>query len=110
MIKKFLLVIGLVFLFAGAKRYSNKTDNKKTDNNNNNNNSIVKLYPEYIDYNIPYLKNNFVAFKEAVAFKESQGKYRSCKYFRVSREISIWQNYFSIALIFTILKCFFKRP
>lgn len=33
-------------------------------------------YPEYVDYNIPYLENNFVAFKEAVAFKESQGKYK----------------------------------
>ena len=30
---------------------------------------------EYVNYNIPYLEKNFVAFKEAVAFKESQGKY-----------------------------------
>ena len=35
---------------------------------------IVTL-PVFVDYNIPYLKRNFVAFKEAVAFKESQGKY-----------------------------------
>ncbi|WP_422159772.1 peptidoglycan-binding protein LysM [Polaribacter sp.] len=34
----------------------------------------VKL-PSYVDYNIPYLDNNFVAFKEALAFKESQGDY-----------------------------------
>ena len=27
-------------------------------------------------YNIPYLHKNFVGFKEALAFKESQGKYR----------------------------------
>lgn len=27
------------------------------------------------DYNIPYINRNFIAFKEAVAFKESQGKY-----------------------------------
>lgn len=31
--------------------------------------------PANIDYNIPYLQRNFVAFKEALAFKESQGKY-----------------------------------
>ncbi|MFK8058891.1 MAG: peptidoglycan-binding protein LysM [Polaribacter sp.] len=32
--------------------------------------------PEFIDYNIPYLQKDFVGFKEALAFKESQGKYR----------------------------------
>ncbi|MEO9570576.1 MAG: peptidoglycan-binding protein LysM [Polaribacter sp.] len=32
-------------------------------------------YPEFIDYNIPYLQKDFVGFKEALAFKESQGKY-----------------------------------
>ncbi len=32
-------------------------------------------FPKNIDYNIPYLKKNFVGFKEALAFKESQGKY-----------------------------------
>jgi hypothetical protein len=32
-------------------------------------------YPKYLEYNIPYLQKNFVAFKQAVAFKESQGKY-----------------------------------
>ncbi|MCL7753477.1 peptidoglycan-binding protein LysM [Polaribacter sp. Z022] len=31
--------------------------------------------PEFIDYNIPYLQKDFVGFKEALAFKESQGKY-----------------------------------
>ncbi|MDB2385681.1 peptidoglycan-binding protein LysM [Polaribacter sp.] len=42
-------------------------------------NSITSLplvsFPEYVDYNIPYLQPNFIAFKEALAFKESQGKY-----------------------------------
>lgn len=33
------------------------------------------MYPENIDYNIPYLQKNFIAFKQALAFKESQGKY-----------------------------------
>lgn len=32
-------------------------------------------YPKYLEYNIPYLQKNFVAFKQAVAFKESQGNY-----------------------------------
>lgn len=36
----------------------------------------INLYPEFMNYNIPYLTKNFVAFKEAVAFKESQGKYK----------------------------------
>ncbi|MGJ8745967.1 peptidoglycan-binding protein LysM [Polaribacter sp.] len=33
------------------------------------------IYPKSINYNIPYLQRNFVAFKEALAFKESQGNY-----------------------------------
>jgi len=33
------------------------------------------MYPENIDYNIPYLQKKFIAFKQALAFKESQGKY-----------------------------------
>jgi hypothetical protein len=33
---------------------------------------------ESIDsYDIPFLQNNFIGFKEALAFKESQGKYRA---------------------------------
>ncbi|PQJ82338.1 peptidoglycan-binding protein LysM [Polaribacter glomeratus] len=32
-------------------------------------------YPKYLEYNIPYLQKNFVAFKQALAVKESQGKY-----------------------------------
>ena len=31
--------------------------------------------PKLVAYNIPYLKKDFVGFKEALAFKESQGKY-----------------------------------
>ncbi len=33
-------------------------------------------FPKNNNYNIPYLQKNFVGFKEALAFKESQGKYR----------------------------------
>lgn len=40
-------------------------------------NDLIKdvSLPKYVDYNLPYLERNFMAFKEAVAFKESQGKY-----------------------------------
>ena len=34
------------------------------------------LFPKNNNYNIPYLQKDFVGFKEALAFKESQGKYR----------------------------------
>lgn len=37
--------------------------------------SPLVAYPEFVDYNIPYLQKNFIAFKQALAFKESQGKY-----------------------------------
>ena len=33
--------------------------------------------PKLVAYNIPYLEKDFVGFKEALAFKESQGKYSS---------------------------------
>lgn len=37
--------------------------------------SPLVTFPEYVDFKIPYLQNNFIAFKQALAFKESQGKY-----------------------------------
>lgn len=61
MIRKFLFFV-VAFVFISATTLDR---NKKEI-----------TYPEYIDYNIPYLENNFVAFKEAVAFKESQGRYK----------------------------------
>ena len=36
----------------------------------------VTVVIEEETYNIPFLQNDFMGFKEAVAFKESQGKYR----------------------------------
>ncbi|QVY67450.1 peptidoglycan-binding protein LysM [Polaribacter sp. Q13] len=64
MIKKFLF-LSIVFLgFINATSIDKKigTHNKIT-------------FPKFIDYNIPYLQKDFVGFKEALAFKESQGKY-----------------------------------
>ena len=63
-IKKF-LILSIVFLgFINATTIDKKigTHNKIT-------------FPKFIDYNIPYLQKDFVGFKEALAFKESQGKY-----------------------------------
>ena len=64
MIKKFLFLMSAILLFVNATSVNTIAKKDK----------IVTL-PVFVDYNIPYLKRNFVAFKEAVAFKESQGKY-----------------------------------
>ena len=64
MIRKFLFLISVLVLFTNATLINNVTKTKET----------VTL-PVFVDYNIPYLQRNFVAFKEALAFKESQGKY-----------------------------------
>lgn len=63
MIKRFLF-LAVVFFLVSATTTSLKKKKNKTVH-----------YPVNVDYNIPYLDKNFVAFKEAVAFKESQGKY-----------------------------------
>lgn len=63
MIRKFLLFVVAIACISATNPISE--DKKET-----------LLYPEYIDYNIPYLEKNFMAFKEAVAFKESQGRYK----------------------------------
>ena len=63
-IKKFLFLTGVFLLFVNATSF-----NKELEIN------TPIPYPKFVDYNIPYLQNNFVAFKQALAFKESQGKY-----------------------------------
>ena len=63
-IKKFLFLSSVILLFVNAT-----SSNKELEIN------TPIPYPKFVDYNIPYLQNNFVAFKQALAFKESQGKY-----------------------------------
>lgn len=63
MIKRFLFLAVVFFLMSTTTTSLKKKKNKTVH------------YPVNVDYNIPYLDKNFVAFKEAVAFKESQGKY-----------------------------------
>ncbi len=63
-IKKFLF-LSIIFLgFINATSIDKKIDT---------NNKIT--FPKFVDFNIPYLQKDFVGFKEALAFKESQGKY-----------------------------------
>jgi hypothetical protein len=64
MFKNFSFLIGVIVLITNATIVNIEANKDKK----------VTL-PANIDYNIPYLKRNFVAFKEAVAFKESQGRY-----------------------------------
>ena len=63
-IKKFLFLTGVLLLFVNAISINAKLNKINT-----------KEYPKNLDYNIPYLQNNFLAFKQALAFKESQGSY-----------------------------------
>jgi len=35
----------------------------------------IESFPKEINYNIPFLQKDFIGFREALAFKESQGKY-----------------------------------
>ncbi|RCS27733.1 peptidoglycan-binding protein LysM [Polaribacter sp. WD7] len=62
--KKYFVLCILFLGFINATSIDNKTS------------VLDKVYlPKNIDYNIPYLQKDFVGFKEALAFKESQGKY-----------------------------------
>ena len=63
MIKKVLLVT-VIFVFSTAFTVI-KNDKEKA----------ITKYPKDVRFRFPYIEKNFVAFKEAVAFKESQGKF-----------------------------------
>jgi hypothetical protein len=63
-IKKFIFFTSVLLLFVNAISINIKLKENNT-----------KAYPEFLEFNIPYLQNNFVAFKQALAFKESQGNY-----------------------------------
>nr|WP_211298224.1 peptidoglycan-binding protein LysM [Polaribacter glomeratus] len=63
MFKKFLYLSSAIIVLAST---TSLTTVKKTK---------PVSYPKYLEYNIPYLQKNFVAFKQALAVKESQGKY-----------------------------------
>jgi hypothetical protein len=64
MIKKFFLYSAILFLFVGANTSKNEIEESNT-----------AFLLEVSKLNIPYLQNNFVAFKEALAYKESRGNY-----------------------------------
>lgn len=82
MIKKWYFYAGLVviitFLSLGFKPFNRETKSwfltEKTDGSE-------YIFPsqeedDYPNLNVPYTGNHFIGFKEAIAFKESQGKYR----------------------------------
>jgi hypothetical protein len=82
MIKKWYFYAGLVviitFLSLGFKPFNRDTNSwfltEKTDGSE-------YIFPsqqedDYPNLNVPYTGNHFIGFKEAIAFKESQGKYR----------------------------------
>lgn len=64
MVKKFLYLMSALVLFVNATSEKHISKEEK---------AVITTI--FVDYNIPYLKRNFLAFKEAVAFKESQGRY-----------------------------------
>ena len=64
-IKKFLILFGFILVFINATTIDKKKNSK-----------LPVSLPNNKNYNIPYLQKDFVGFKEALAFKESQGKYR----------------------------------
>ncbi|WP_299671000.1 peptidoglycan-binding protein LysM [uncultured Polaribacter sp.] len=69
-IKNKILLLSLVLLFINATSIDKKDISKSETVSKTKTN-----FPKFIGNDLLYLKRDFVAFKEAVAFKESQGKY-----------------------------------
>ncbi|WP_187661450.1 peptidoglycan-binding protein LysM [Polaribacter sp. BM10] len=69
-IKNKILLISIIALFINATAIDKKKTKLKEITYNNK-----VTFPKHFNSDIFYLKKDFVAFKEAVAFKESQGKY-----------------------------------
>ena len=82
MIKKWFfytsLIIIIAYLSAGFKPFELQNHNWFQANNND---ELSYLFPskeqkDYPNLNVPFTGKFFIGFKEAVAFKESQGKYK----------------------------------
>lgn len=63
-IKKFLIFGSACLLFINTTSIDIPNTNKEGT-------------PKSIDYNVPFLQKDFIGFKEALAFKESQGNYNA---------------------------------
>ncbi len=82
MIKKWFfytsLIVIIAYLSAGFKPFELQNHNWFQVNNND---ELSYLFPskeqkDYPNLNVPFTAKFFIGFKEAVAFKESQGKYK----------------------------------
>lgn len=82
MIKKWFfytsLIVIIAYLSAGFKPFELRNHNWFQVNNND---ELSYLFPskeqkDYPNLNVPFTGKFFIGFKEAVAFKESQGKYK----------------------------------
>ena len=82
MIKKWFfytsLIVIIAYLSAGFKPFELQNHNWFQVNNND---ELSYLFPskeqkDYPNLNVPFTGKFFIGFKEAVAFKESQGKYK----------------------------------
>jgi len=77
--KKVLLIFSLLALVIIISSFSNKSKTRDIVILRTNYTSTVptKKQSVYKPINIPFVGNSFTGFKEAVAFKESQGKYNT---------------------------------
>jgi hypothetical protein len=72
------LVVIITFLSLGFKPFNRETKSWFLTERTDGSEYIFPSQEEddYPNLNVPYTGNHFIGFKEAVAFKESQGKYR----------------------------------